>query len=51
MLFRADDKDYFVHPHVAEMVALLGFPPKALLERGTKTTHLFDEKGLSSGAS
>ncbi|KAI9849342.1 MAG: hypothetical protein M1837_004802 [Sclerophora amabilis] len=45
MLFCAGDKEYDVQNHVAEIIALLGPPPKVLLERGSKTSQFFNEDG------
>lgn len=46
MLFCSKSEDYLAHAHVAEMIALLGPPPMVLLDRGTRTSHFFDEEGL-----
>lgn len=49
-LFDADDpetKKYHYKYHLAEMVALLGPPPKEFLEKAKNADVCFDEEGRS----
>lgn len=34
--------------HIARMIALMGHPPKDLLDRGQRTERYFDEAGMWS---
>ncbi|MCJ1391749.1 hypothetical protein MMC18_004614 [Xylographa bjoerkii] len=44
-LFCANQDSDTPEIHLAEMIALLGPPPKKLLDRGTNTPKFFDDKG------
>lgn len=53
LLFTAPDGDngeYSCERHLAEMVGVLGLPPKSLLERGEGVEQCFDEAGAWSAA-
>lgn len=39
------DQGYRTKIHLAEMIGLLGMPPKDLLERGKKSSEFFSEDG------
>ncbi|MCJ1400130.1 hypothetical protein MMC11_003334 [Xylographa trunciseda] len=43
---RLPSREQSIGSHLARMIALLGPPPKDLLERGILTKHFFDEHGI-----
>jgi serine/threonine-protein kinase SRPK3 len=45
MFGSSEDRESSAPSHLAKMIALLGPPPKDLLERGSTTSKFFDDDG------